>query len=100
MELNQPYRLMKLFSEVLYSKNDHNSILGLEDIDKIIHNLSNEQHPHVAQAILDAILSYYDQILDSLIPYTEQQLMIDSNIIDYTLHSMDLLTSLDSYTNN
>jgi len=43
MELNQPYRLMKLFSEVLYSKNDHNSILGLEDIDKIIHNLSNEQ---------------------------------------------------------
>ncbi|ORX54859.1 WD40 repeat-like protein [Piromyces finnis] len=133
MELDQPYRLMKLFSEVLYQKKDPDSVLGLEAVDDVIFNLSNEQleklllyvrdwntnskHSTIAQTVLNAILGYYDQetllklpklneILDSLLPYTErhykhsEQLMIDSNIIDYTLHSMDLLSSLDLDTNN
>ena len=43
MELDQPYRLMKLFSEVLYQKKDPDSILGLEAVDDVIFNLSNDQ---------------------------------------------------------
>jgi len=43
MELDHPYRLMKLFSEVLYQKKDPDSILGLEAVDDVIFNLSNDQ---------------------------------------------------------
>jgi len=119
MELDQPYRLMKLFSEVLYQKKDPESILGLEAVDDVIFNLSNEQleklllyvrdwntnskHSSVAQAVLNAILGYYDQ--ETLLKLIRNTLKfnfiyIDEIYISYLISSTCNLCNHESVPQN
>jgi U3 small nucleolar RNA-associated protein 13 len=103
MSLDQPYRLLKLFNEVISSASTENnaSITGLAEVDQVIATLSEEQlttllqrvrdwsthtrTSHVAQRILHVILRKYSPqrlmalpevkgIVDALVPYTDRYL--------------------------
>ncbi|KAG9304393.1 hypothetical protein G9A89_019955 [Geosiphon pyriformis] len=111
MTLKQPFRLLKLFSEVLASRPPGDkSITGAIAIDNIIASLDDEQlkqllgyirdwntnakHLRTAQTILNTILNFYPaaklskikgikEILDGLIPYSERHFQrLDSLITD------------------
>ncbi|CAI2166110.1 17730_t:CDS:10 [Funneliformis geosporum] len=128
ISLNQPFKLLKLFTEVLKNRVEgDDSITGSESTDKIIATLSmdnleqilkyirdwntNAKNYHTTQTILYAILKSFSSqdllkingikdILDGMLSYTERhyqrldRLVTDSYIIDYSLHSMDLLDPL------
>ncbi|CAG8464371.1 1252_t:CDS:10 [Acaulospora colombiana] len=106
ISLNQPFRLLTLFTEVFDNRPEGDtSITGSGSIDEIIGTLSKEnleqmlkylrdwntnaRHSRTAQIVLN--------LLDGLLPYTERhyqrldRMLTDSYIIDYTLHAMDLL---------
>lgn len=100
MSLNQPFRLLNLFKEILDNRAEGDtSITGSESIDNIITNLSKEdieqilkyirdwntnaKHFRTAQTILNAILKTFSseelleindikELLDGLLPYTER----------------------------
>jgi len=102
MALDQPYRLLGLFNEVISNgSTDDDSIMGLAEVDQVIATLSNPQltillqrvrdwstnarTSHVAQRILHVILKKYSPgdliqlegikpIVDGLIPYTNRYL--------------------------
>ncbi|PKK69944.1 WD40 repeat-like protein [Rhizophagus irregularis] len=129
ISLNQPFRLLKLFTEVLNNRAEGDkSITGSESIDNIIATLSKENLEQVlkyirdwntnaknyrtSQTILHAIVKSFSSqdlleingikdILDGILSYTERhyqrldRLITDSYIVDYSLHSMDLLGPLE-----
>ncbi|CAG8694343.1 5306_t:CDS:2, partial [Dentiscutata erythropus] len=100
MSLNQPFRLLNLFTEILNNRAEGDtSITGSESIDNIITTLSKEdieqmlkyirdwntnaKHFRTAQTILNAILKKFSseellevngikELLDGLLPYTER----------------------------
>jgi U3 small nucleolar RNA-associated protein 13 len=102
MSLDQPYRLLKLFSEVISNSSfDDESITGLNDVDHVLATLSdaqlttllsrirdwctNARTSLVAQRLLHVILKKYspDKLLklpdikttvEALIPYTDRYL--------------------------
>jgi len=103
MSLNQPYRLLTLFNEVLSNARpgDYSSITGLLEVDEIIGNLSdaeltklllrvrdwstNTQTSHVAQRILHVVLKRCSPerltslpeikgIVEALVPYSDRYL--------------------------
>ncbi|RKP08927.1 quinon protein alcohol dehydrogenase-like superfamily [Thamnocephalis sphaerospora] len=119
MSLEQPHRLLKLFTEVLDQRPDgvmtDDSITGSPEIDAVIVELDQEQVDRLtcncvvlrtAQVILHAILrtrrieelqqlGNIKELADGLIPYTERHyarldaLLTSSYIVDYTLRAMD-----------
>ncbi|KAJ3300782.1 Transducin (beta)-like 3 [Borealophlyctis nickersoniae] len=99
MQLDQPYRLLKLFGEVLDARKDSTSIMGSKSIDKIILELEDEElqklllylrdwntnskHARTAQSVLHVILKFISMdrilelpkakdILEALVAYTER----------------------------
>ncbi|CAG8448620.1 3935_t:CDS:10 [Scutellospora calospora] len=128
MSLNQPFRLLNLFTEILNGRTEGDtSITGSESIDNIITNLSkddleqllkyirdwntNAKHFRTAQTILHVILKTFSseklleingikELLDGLLPYTERhyqrldRMITDSFLVDYTLHSMNIIDTL------
>jgi len=103
MSLDQPYRLLNLFSEVISNAatEDEPSILGLRAVDDVVATLSpthlsvllsrvrdwstNARRSHGAQRILHVILKKYPpeqlmelpdirKVVDALIPYSERYL--------------------------
>ena len=103
MSLDQPYRLLNLFNEVISnaSMEGNTSIIGLSEVDQVIATLSDAQlttlllrvrdwstngrTSHVAQRILHVILRKYPPdrliklsevkgIVEGLIPYTDRYL--------------------------
>jgi U3 small nucleolar RNA-associated protein 13 len=103
MSLDQPYRLLNLFNEVISnaSMEGNTSIMGLSEVDQVIATLSDAQlttlllrvrdwstngrTSHVAQRILHVILRKYPPdrliklpevkgIVEGLIPYTDRYL--------------------------
>ncbi|KAI9303461.1 WD40-repeat-containing domain protein [Cunninghamella echinulata] len=101
MSLNQPFRLLKLFNDVMESRaeNDQESIIGLPEVDQTIAELpsehinkllgyirdwnTNAKHSNVAQTVLYAILSSHNpeniveltnakELIDGLLPYTDR----------------------------
>ena len=98
MTLDQPYRLLNLFNEVISSSSSETSITGLPEVDKVIATLpdaqltlllsrvrdwsTNARTSHVAQRILHVILQKRSAeqlmelpgikgIIGGLIPYSE-----------------------------
>lgn len=76
MSLEQPFRLLQLFRDVMEARADDNeSITGSADVDKVISEMTpehlekllgyirdwntNAKHSHVAQTVLHAILSLH-----------------------------------------
>jgi U3 small nucleolar RNA-associated protein 13 len=103
MELDQPYRLLNLFNQVISnpSVEEGGSITGLVEVDQVIATLSDEQltklflrvrdwstntrTSHVAQRILHVILRKYSpdrlmglkdikSVVEALIPYSDRYL--------------------------
>ena len=101
MSLDQPYRLLKLFNEVISNATDGDSITGLGEVDQVIATLldsqlmtlllrvrdwsTNVRTSHVAQRILHVILKKCppDQLIrlrdikdvvEALIPYSDRYL--------------------------
>ena len=103
MELDQPYRLLNLFNQVISNPSVEGveSITGLVEVDKVIATLSDEQltklflrvrdwstntrTSHVAQRILHVILRKYSSdrlmglkdiksVVEALIPYSDRYL--------------------------
>jgi U3 small nucleolar RNA-associated protein 13 len=103
MSLDQPYRLLNLFNEVISNASDEkeSSILGLSEVDEIIATLTtpqlsvllsrvrdwstNGRTSLVAQRILHIILKKYppeqllalpdiQKLVDALIPYSDRYL--------------------------
>jgi len=103
MELDQPYRLLNLFNEVISNPSEEGgkSITGLVEVDEVIGTLSDDQltklllrvrdwstntrTSHVAQRILHVILRKYSPdrlqglkdikgVLEALIPYSDRYL--------------------------
>lgn len=103
MSLDQPYRLLSLFTEVMSNAPTvaNNSITGLPEVDEVIATLSdpqlttlllrvrdwstNARTSHVAQRILHVILKKYSPerlmklpeikgIVEALIPYSDRYL--------------------------
>jgi U3 small nucleolar RNA-associated protein 13 len=101
MALDQPYRLLNLFNEVISTASDKSSITGLIEVDEIIATLSdaqlttlltrirdwstNARTSLVAQRLLHVVLKKYSPdhlmklpdikgVLEALVPYTERYL--------------------------
>lgn len=110
LSLDQPYQVLKLFSQVLENNADPESITGLVAVDQAIATLNddallakllmrirnwntNGQTAMVAQTILHAILCYYDVeklcaldgvsgLVEGLIPYSERHLSRTNELIE------------------
>jgi U3 small nucleolar RNA-associated protein 13 len=103
MSLDQPYRLLNLFNEVISNPatEDETSILGLSQVDQVVATLStpqlrallsrvrdwstNARTSHTAQRILHVILKKYppeqlmelpdiQKVVEALIPYSDRYL--------------------------
>ncbi|KAJ3036388.1 Transducin (beta)-like 3, partial [Rhizophlyctis rosea] len=99
MDLNQPYRLLNLFADVIKLRKDKSSVLGSKAIEKVVQELNDEdlqklllyirdwntnsKHSSTAQSVLFIILQHFSidkllevpkmkEVLDALIPYTER----------------------------
>ncbi|KAI8079765.1 WD40-repeat-containing domain protein [Halteromyces radiatus] len=99
MSLNQPFRLLGLFREVMESRSDEESITGSLAVDKILAEMgpdhlekllkyirdwnTNAKHSNVAQTVLYAILSSHNseelveltnakELIEGLLPYTDR----------------------------
>ncbi|CAG8456086.1 278_t:CDS:10 [Diversispora eburnea] len=128
ISLNQPFRLLKLFTEILEnrpegSKNIDDTITSLskENLEQILKYIrdwnTNAKHSRTAQTVLNVILKNYSsqdlleisdikELLDGMLPYAERhyqrldRMLTDSYIIDYTLHAMDLLNPINENYEN
>lgn len=101
MALDQPYKLLNLFNEVISTASDKSSITGLAEVDQVLATLSdaqlttllkrirdwstNARTSFVAQRLLHVVLKKYspDQLMklpdvkgliEALIPYTDRYL--------------------------
>ncbi|KAI9030358.1 WD40-repeat-containing domain protein [Hyaloraphidium curvatum] len=101
MDLGQPYRLVKLFKEVIDAAGEagKETVTGAQEVDEVLKHLdpaglekmllyvrdwnTNSRHARTAQTVLNAILKFFPpseisglskakEILDALIPYTER----------------------------
>ncbi|RUS34835.1 WD40-repeat-containing domain protein [Jimgerdemannia flammicorona] len=99
LSLNQPHRLLGLFTEIISMREDKDSITGSKSVDQIVEGMTNEQleklltyirdwntnakHARTAQTILNAVLHGFTseqllevnnakEFIDGLIPYTER----------------------------
>ncbi|KAI8394307.1 WD40-repeat-containing domain protein [Radiomyces spectabilis] len=100
LSLNQPFRLLKIFREVMESRPEgDSSITGSSQVDSIVGEMTQEQiekllgyirdwntnakHSDIAQSVLYALLSSHSaeelveianakEILDALLPYTDR----------------------------
>lgn len=123
LSMDHPYQALKLFTKVFENNNEPNSILGLIAVDQAIATMdddkllakllsrvrdwnTNARTSAVAQAILNAILCYYNvsklcnlegvsKIIQGLIPYSErhmartEELMEEGYVVDYVLQLME-----------
>ncbi|KAI9499124.1 WD40-repeat-containing domain protein [Zychaea mexicana] len=120
LSLEQPYRLLALFKTVMEENSQPGSITGSTAVDTILAEMgtqnlekllgyirdwnTNAKHAHVAQTILNGILSTHSseeivelanakEIIDGLLPYTDRHFqrlddfITQSYIVDYTLHA-------------
>ena len=101
MALDQPYRLLNLFNEVISTAADSSSITGLTEVDQVLSTLSdgqlatlltrirdwstNARTSFVAQRLLHVVLRKYSPeklmelpnikaVVEALIPYTDRYL--------------------------
>ncbi|KAI9203824.1 WD40-repeat-containing domain protein [Polychytrium aggregatum] len=99
LELRQPMRLLKIFSQLIEAKDDSDSLLGSKALELVLGNLeddkiellllyvrdwnTNTKHSQTSQAILRVVLEKLPQerilglakskeILEALLPYTER----------------------------
>ncbi|KTW30147.1 hypothetical protein T552_00625 [Pneumocystis carinii B80] len=126
MSLNQPYRLLMFFKEILNKKTSSfdNSIEGVDIIDQILESLSLEElsniicrlrdwntnfrTSYIAQRILYILLRTYDasyflkisnikKILDVIIPYSERHYKRISGLIETSFLIDYTLKEMDNF---
>ncbi|KAJ3041567.1 Transducin (beta)-like 3 [Rhizophlyctis rosea] len=99
MDLNQPFKLLGIFWEVIEKGRDKSSVVGSKDVEKVVGEFGDEEleklllfirtwntnskHATVAQCVLNLVLTSFSldrildlpkakEILEGLIPYTER----------------------------